>query len=162
MTIQAQILNEMKALRDREGTAILLVTHDLGVVAGVADRVLVMYAGKAVERGTAADVFYRSRHPYTKGLLSSLPRIDGDVAHERLRAIEGSPPSLIDLPPGCSFHPRCPFARCPSPCATDEPPLRLLEAPCHWSACHFAEEASSTGSVLPTASAVLPASASPA
>ena len=139
VTIQAQVLEVLAETRERTGCAVLLITHDLGVVAGMADRVLVMYAGKPVERGLAADVFYRPQHPYTLGLLASLPRVDEGHA-DRLRTIEGSPPSLINLPSGCSFHPRCPFARCPEPCSVHEPPLAVSEQPSHCSACHFSNE----------------------
>lgn len=145
VTIQAQVLEVLGEIRQRTGCAILLITHDLGVVAGVADRVLVMYAGKPVERGSVDDVFYRSQHPYTLGLLSSLARADGGSTRERLRPIEGSPPSLIQLPDGCSFHPRCPFARCPGPCITDEPALGGTDE-AHGAACHFVDEVVTLGS----------------
>ena len=97
-------------IKDRINSAIILITHDLGVVAGSADRVMVMYAGRAVELGTTDDVFYDTRHPYTLGLLASLPRID-DTGTERLVPIKGAPPSLIRVPSGCPFHPRCEYAR---------------------------------------------------
>jgi peptide/nickel transport system ATP-binding protein len=106
VTIQAQVLDALRAARDTTGASLLLITHDLGVVAGMADRVMVMYAGKAVETGTADDVFYRSRMPYTLGLLGSLPRLDA-AGGGPLQPIPGSPPSLIGLPPGCPFAPRC-------------------------------------------------------
>jgi oligopeptide/dipeptide ABC transporter ATP-binding protein len=147
VTIQAQVLEVLEEIKQRTGSAILLITHDLGVVAGMADRVLVMYAGKAVERGGADDVFYRSQHPYTLGLLSSLPRVDEGDGCERLRPIDGSPPSLIHLPTGCSFHPRCPFARSPSPCSTEEPALGSADEAGHCAACHFAEEVMRTDPV---------------
>jgi oligopeptide/dipeptide ABC transporter ATP-binding protein len=149
VTIQAQVLDVLEEIQQRTSSAILLITHDLGVVAGMADRVLVMYGGKPVETGSVSDIFYRSHHPYTLGLLASLPRVDGDEG-ERLRPIEGSPPSLIDLPPGCSFHPRCPFARLPEPCAVDEPALREVGASAgvdRRAACHFAEEVASVSPV---------------
>ena len=139
VTIQAQVIAVLADIQDRTGSAILLITHDLGLVAGMADRVLVMYAGKAVEQGGAADVFYRSRHPYTVGLLASLPRVD-EGRSQRLRPITGRPPSLVDLPPGCSFHPRCPFARLPAPCSTEEPAIERRTDVAHGAACHFAEE----------------------
>jgi peptide/nickel transport system ATP-binding protein/oligopeptide transport system ATP-binding protein len=113
VTIQAQILRELRQLRDETGTGIILVTHDLGVVADIADRVLVMYAGRVVEQGTLDELFYDPKHPYTWGLLGSIARIDSDPG-ERLPAIPGSPPSLVNPPAGCHFRPRCPhaFDRC--------------------------------------------------
>jgi peptide/nickel transport system ATP-binding protein/oligopeptide transport system ATP-binding protein len=113
VTIQAQILDLLKRLNRERNLATLLITHDLGVVAEVADRVLVMYAGRVVERGGLDDIFYDPQHPYTWGLLGSLARIDQARPH-RLPQIRGAPPSLVDLPTGCSFRPRCPhaFDRC--------------------------------------------------
>nr|WP_155073773.1 ABC transporter ATP-binding protein [Streptomyces taklimakanensis] len=108
VTVQAQILDLLGDLQREFGSAIVLITHDLGVVAETADEVLVMYAGRAVERGSAEQVLRSPRHPYTWGLLSSVPRLDGDVA-EDLVPIPGSPPSLLDPPTGCPFHPRCAF-----------------------------------------------------
>jgi peptide/nickel transport system ATP-binding protein/oligopeptide transport system ATP-binding protein len=108
VTIQAQILDELRALRDETGTGIILVTHDLGVVADIADRVLVMYGGRIVEQGTLDDLFYNPQHPYTWGLLGSIARIDRDRS-QRLPAIGGAPPSLMRPPAGCHFRPRCPF-----------------------------------------------------
>ncbi len=139
VTIQAQVLEVLQDAKERSSSAILLITHDLGVVAGMADEVMVMYAGRAVEHGSVADIFYRSRHPYTLGLLASLPRVDEHDARVRLRPIHGAPPSLIQLPPGCAFHPRCPFSR-PETCATQEPPLAGAGSSSHRAACHFAEE----------------------
>ena len=138
VTIQAQVLEVVREIQERTGSAIVLITHDLGVVAGMADRVMVMYAGKQVETGTADEVFYRPSHPYTLGLLGSLPRVDQgkDVP---LTPIEGQPPSLIRVPPGCAFHPRCSVAQVPLPCATEVPVLRPLETLGHQSACHFAD-----------------------
>jgi peptide/nickel transport system ATP-binding protein len=106
VTIQAQILHEMRDLRERSGTAIILVTHDLGVVADIADRIAVMYAGRIVETGTLDEIFYDPQHPYTWGLLGSIARIDRERP-ERLPSIPGMPPSLIDRPEGCHFRPRC-------------------------------------------------------
>lgn len=106
-TIQAQILDLIRTLRDETGVAILLITHDMGVVAGNADKVLVMYAGKVAEYGTAEEIFTNPLHPYTKSLLASIPRPDVDV--EYLRTIEGSIPPLDAMPSGCRFHPRCPY-----------------------------------------------------
>jgi oligopeptide/dipeptide ABC transporter ATP-binding protein len=113
VTIQAQILQLIQDLNRNRGLATILITHDLGVVAEVADRVLVMYAGKVVERGTLEDIFYDPQHPYTWGLLGSLTRLDQPRPH-RLPQISGSPPSLLHLPKGCSFRPRCPheFSKC--------------------------------------------------
>ena len=110
VTIQAQVLDVLERIQERTQTATMLITHDLGVVAGIADRVLVMYAGREVEVGTVDDIFYRPSHPYTRGLLGSMPRVDRRMDGERLQGIKGQPPSLIFLPPGCAFHPRCPYA----------------------------------------------------
>jgi oligopeptide transport system ATP-binding protein len=106
VTIQAQILELMKALQKRRGTAIILITHDLGVVAGMSDKVNVMYAGKLVETGEVRELFRSPAHPYTAGLLSSVPRLTASTEHA-LRSIPGNPPDLADLPPGCAFEPRC-------------------------------------------------------
>ncbi|HEY0389127.1 MAG TPA: ABC transporter ATP-binding protein [Gaiellales bacterium] len=113
VTIQAQILELLDRLRAESGAAVILITHDIGVVAGLADRVMVMYAGRAVERATTLDLFDRPQHPYTWGLMGSVPRLDGPKP-ARLAAIPGQPPSLIDLPTGCAFAPRCGnrFDRC--------------------------------------------------
>jgi peptide/nickel transport system ATP-binding protein len=107
VTIQAQILNLIKKLKDELGSAVVLITHDMGVVADVADRVAVMYAGRIIEQGSKQDVFYDAQHPYTWGLLGSIARIDRPKPR-RLTAIRGMPPSLINLPAGCAFGPRCP------------------------------------------------------
>jgi peptide/nickel transport system ATP-binding protein/oligopeptide transport system ATP-binding protein len=114
VTIQAQILRELAQLRDETGAGIILVTHDLGVVADVADKVIVMYGGRVVEQGTLDELFYDPQHPYTWGLLGSITRLDRDRS-ERLPAIPGSPPSLMSPPQGCHFRPRCPheFDKCP-------------------------------------------------
>ena len=138
VTIQAQVLEVFERIQDRTNSSILLITHDLGVVAGTADRVMVMYAGRQVEFGTIDDTFYNPRHPYTRGLLASLPRVDGRRG-ARLNRIVGQPPSLIVLPSGCAFHPRCDDARVPGPCNEERPELRLL-ADVHSSACHYAED----------------------
>jgi oligopeptide/dipeptide ABC transporter ATP-binding protein len=136
VTIQAQVLDVLERIQERTDTAIILITHDLGVVAGVADRVLVMYAGREAELGSVEDIFYRPSHPYTRGLLASLPRLDRGREHQ-LHRIPGQPPSLIFLPTGCSFHPRCAYADLDGPCPTDKPvPIALAEG--HVSACHFA------------------------
>jgi oligopeptide transport system ATP-binding protein len=137
VTVQAQVLEVLLEIKDEIDSAIMLVTHDLGVVAGLADQVMVMYAGRAVEVGTAGEVFYETRHPYTLGLLASLPRLD-DVGDEPLLPIKGAPPSLITKPSGCAFHPRCDFAR--ELCSEETPELRRVTGARHLSACHYAEE----------------------
>jgi oligopeptide/dipeptide ABC transporter ATP-binding protein len=137
VTIQAQVLDVFERIQDRTKTSIMLITHDLGVVAGVADRVFVMYAGRQVETGSVDQMFYEPLHPYTRGLLSSLPRLDRRYANERLVRIKGQPPSLIFLPSGCAFHPRCRYADLQGVCVTDRPELRDV-GPGHRSACHFA------------------------
>ncbi|PZS14263.1 MAG: ABC transporter ATP-binding protein, partial [Solirubrobacterales bacterium] len=113
VTIQAQILEQLRMLRSETGAGVILVTHDLGVVADIADRIVVMYAGRVVEQGTLDELFYDPQHPYTWGLLGSIARIDSDRS-QRLPAIAGLPPSLLSPPPGCHFRPRCPhaFDRC--------------------------------------------------
>ncbi|QXE02562.1 ABC transporter ATP-binding protein [Terribacillus sp. DMT04] len=120
VTIQAQIIELLKSIQQKYGTAIIMITHDLGVVANLADRILVMYAGKIVESASTADIFYKTAMPYTWSLLRSIPRLDAG-ASERLLHIEGQPPNLIDPPQGCNFHPRCPFAR--DACLQEDPPL---------------------------------------
>jgi peptide/nickel transport system ATP-binding protein len=113
VTIQAQILDELRTLRNETNAGVILVTHDLGVVADIADRVIVMYGGRVVEQGTLDEIFYDPQHPYTWGLLGSIPLLDSDKA-DRLPAIPGSPPSLMNPPQGCAFRPRCPhsFEKC--------------------------------------------------
>jgi oligopeptide transport system ATP-binding protein len=133
VTIQAQILELIQEIQARTQSAIIMITHDLGVVADMTDRVLVMYGGKPVEFGTADDIFYRPLHPYTWGLLESLPRHDVDDKGQ-LCPIKGQPPSLIDLPSGCAFRPRCTQAQ--GSCAMDMPALMEV-APGHFSACHY-------------------------
>jgi oligopeptide/dipeptide ABC transporter ATP-binding protein len=139
VTVQAQVLEVLVDIKDEIDSAIILITHDLGVVAGLAHRIMVMYAGRAVELGTTHEVFYEPRHPYTLGLLASLPRLD-DVGDEPLLPIAGSPPSLIRKPSGCVFHPRCRFARVPGLCDTEVPGLRLVAGDAHMAACHYSEE----------------------
>jgi len=134
VTIQAQILELMQELQQRTGSAIIMITHDLGVVADMADRILVMYAGKAVEYGTVDEVFYTPSHPYTWGLIDSLPRHDMTEKGE-LCPIKGQPPSLIQVPNGCSFHPRCPYAK--ERCRVEVPASRSIDG-LHVAACHFA------------------------
>lgn len=139
VTIQAQILETLETVQKATGAAVIMITHDLGVIAGAADRVAVMYAGKPVETGTIDDVFYRPRMPYTLGLLGSIPRLD--VAERLpLTPIEGSPPSLINLPRGCPFTPRCPMRI--EKCEQVEPDLLALNASGegHFAACHRSTE----------------------
>jgi oligopeptide/dipeptide ABC transporter ATP-binding protein len=142
VTVQAQVLASLRTALDETGASLLLITHDLGVIAGLADRVMVMYAGRPVEVGTAEDVFYRPSMPYTLGLLGSLPRVDS-AGKERLRQIPGAPPSMLGDRVGCPFAPRCPLAA--EICTTTEPDLVPVEsvtseAGGHRAACHFAEE----------------------
>ncbi|MFI6523033.1 ABC transporter ATP-binding protein [Spirillospora sp. NPDC050679] len=118
-TVQAQILDLMRRLQREFDTALIMITHDLGVIADMADEVLVMYGGKPAERAGRRDLYYRPHHPYTKGLLESVPSAAGG---DRLSAIPGQPPSLINVPSGCVFHPRCPYVM--DRCRTDDPPLR--------------------------------------
>lgn len=137
VTIQAQILDLFKALKENSNTSVILITHDLGVVAQVCSRVIVMYGGRIMEEGLVEDIFYRPQHPYTKGLLRSVPK-RGEGNKERLIPIEGSPPDLIDPPPGCPFMERCPhaFGKCDG-----RPPMFDL-GDGHRSACWLAEEES--------------------
>jgi len=135
VTVQAQVLNVMRRLQEQFGTAIVLITHDLGVVAEMADEVVVMYAGAVMERAPRRDIFYRNHHPYTQGLLASLPARSGD----RLTPIPGTPPSLISLPAGCPFATRCPHVF--DKCRTEAPPLLdVARDPRHQSACWLPHE----------------------
>jgi peptide/nickel transport system ATP-binding protein len=136
VTVQAQVLEALQAARKETGAALVLITHDLGVIAGHVDRVNVMYAGKLVESGTVDDIFYAPRMPYALGLLGSLPRMDA-ARHERLSPILGTPPSLLNLPPGCPFAPRCPMAE--ELCREQEPELLPVDGGPHAAACHFSE-----------------------
>ena len=135
VTIQAQILDVLQRVRQEKNVGIVLITHDLGIIAGMAEEVAVMYAGQVVEQGSVDQVFYDSHHPYTRGLLASLPRLDEDGS-TRLTPIRGTPPSLIRLPPGCAFHPRCPNAQELCPCI--DPELRVVGTV--KSRCHYGEE----------------------
>ena len=137
VTVQAQILDLIADLAAEFGSAVIIITHDLGVVAELADDVLVMYAGKAVEYGTAEDVFTHPAHPYTWGLLGSMPRLDRERG-ERLIPIKGTPPSLINVPPGCSFRPRCRYADLTGGRSAAEVPTLRETGPGHLSACHLA------------------------
>jgi len=136
VTVQAQILDLISELQAEFGSAVIIITHDLGVVAELADDVLVMYAGKVVEYASAEDIFERPEHPYTWGLLSSMPRLDRDRA-DRLMPIRGTPPSLINLPTGCAFHPRCPYEELNGGRSTEEVPTLREAALAHLVACHL-------------------------
>ncbi len=138
VTIQAQILDLMRTLQHERDTGVILITHSMGVVAGMADRIQVMYAGHIVETSSTEEIFANPRHPYTVGLLKSIPRLDAQ-RKEKLEPIRGLPPDLIDLPDMCPFVPRCNYAR--EKCEQKNPPL-LEVKPGHWSACWFWEEVS--------------------
>ncbi len=131
VTVQAQVMDLLAELQAETGMGLVLITHDLGVVAEVADRVVVMYAGRAVEKGDINEVFGAPRHPYTEGLMKSIPRTD--VALERLEPIKGSPPDLMHIPSGCAFRPRCPYAE--PICASEVPPLVAVGDSGRQSAC---------------------------
>jgi oligopeptide/dipeptide ABC transporter ATP-binding protein len=133
VTVQAQILEVLTSLREKLGLGMVLITHDLGVVAGNVDRVAVIYSGRVVEAAEVHSLFHDPRHPYTRGLLASIPKLD--EKRDRLFSIEGTPPPLGRRPPGCSFHPRCTYAR--DLCSELEPALRLAGK--SLSACHFAD-----------------------
>jgi len=135
VTVQAQILDLLDRLKSESNAAVALITHDLGVVAEHCERIQVMYAGKVVETAAAKEIFYEGRHPYTWGLLQSIPRLDADHT-QRLHPIRGLPPSLIFVPPGCAFHPRCPYAM--DVCKTTVPTMEGDET--HLAACHLPED----------------------
>jgi oligopeptide/dipeptide ABC transporter ATP-binding protein len=137
VTIQAQVLDVLRTAQQRTNAATILITHDLGLIAEHADRVIVMYGGKVVEVADVFSIFSAPRHPYTLGLMSSLPRLDVDL--QRLDPIPGAPPNPIDLPPGCSFHPRCRVSKGREACRTQVPPLYEVGGG-QLSACHFSEE----------------------
>jgi peptide/nickel transport system ATP-binding protein len=140
VTIQAQILDLIVDLQERLGTAVILITHDLGVVAETTQRVVVMYAGRKVEEAPVQEIFDTPLHPYTRGLLASIPRLaimSGEAAVERLAEIPGIVPALNALPPGCAFAPRCPFAV--EQCRAEYPPYEQ-KAPDHWAACWRSHE----------------------
>jgi peptide/nickel transport system ATP-binding protein len=137
VTIQAQILELIKRLRQEFDSAIVLITHDMGVVADIADRVVVMYAGRIVEQGSKNEVFRNPQHPYTWGLLNSIPRLDQPKSR-RLSTIPGQPPSMLALPAGCRFRPRCPYAF--DRCAVDDPMLEPRVGPDHLDACFLTLE----------------------
>ena len=136
VTTQAQILSLMSRLQEEFGSAIIMITHDLGVVAEIADEVVVMYAARVAEKAPVDELFKRPRHPYTWGLLGSLPRLDANV--ERLVQIPGSPPSLLNPPRGCRFHPRCAYVM--KVCKGEEPQLMQAEVAGHLQACYLDEE----------------------
>ncbi|MGB7962533.1 MAG: ABC transporter ATP-binding protein [Propionicimonas sp.] len=136
VTVQAQILDLMRDLQSEFGSAIIMITHDLGVVAEIADEVLVMYGGKAVEYAEVDDLFHQPDHPYTWGLLTSMPRLDR-ITQERLIPVAGNPPSLINIPPGCAFHPRCAFTEFASFACDDVVPDLTESYPKHDSRCHI-------------------------
>jgi peptide/nickel transport system ATP-binding protein len=136
VTIQAQILDLISDLQQEYGSAVIIITHDLGVVAELSDDLLVMYAGRCVEYGSAEGIFAAAAHPYTWGLLGSMPRLD-EAKSERLIPIEGTPPSLINVPSGCPFHPRCQYASLTSGLSRDEVPLLQYVGQGHQAACHL-------------------------
>jgi oligopeptide transport system ATP-binding protein len=135
VTVQAQIMTLLADLQRERNMGLILITHDMGVVADVADRISVMYAGRVIEEAPVLDIYSRPAHPYTKALLESIPRLDRKG--RQLNVIPGLPPSLTDLPRGCSFHPRCPYAR--QICSQDEPPAYQV-APHRIANCHFVRE----------------------
>ncbi len=135
VTVQAQVMQLLSDLQREMRMGLILITHDMGVVADVADKICVMYAGHAVEQADVYEIYERPAHPYTKALLESIPRVD--QKGQELTVIKGLPPALVDPPPGCSFHPRCAFAR--DRCTTDEPPLYQVPGN-RLSACHYWEE----------------------
>jgi oligopeptide transport system ATP-binding protein len=147
VTIQAQIIDLIKRLRDELQMAVIWITHDLGVVAGLANRMMVMYAGRVVEEAPVKGLYAQPRHPYTLGLLNSLPRLD-EVQGKRLKSIDGAPPNLISLPAGCAFQPRCSFSS--EKCQMEQPPLLPVE-PGHKVACWQYEN----GAVYSASEAVL-------
>jgi peptide/nickel transport system ATP-binding protein len=137
VTTQAQILTLIEKLQEEFGSAVVMITHDLGVVAEIADEVVVMYAAEVAEKGQVGQIFKKPHHPYTWGLMGSLPRLDADV--ERLVQIQGQPPSLLRPPSGCRFHPRCPYVM--PICREQDPPLLpVANDPGHLQACHLDEE----------------------
>jgi peptide/nickel transport system ATP-binding protein len=138
VTVQAEILDLIRDLQSEFGSAVIIITHDLGVVAELADTILVMYAGRGAEYGQAEDIFLRPQHPYTWGLLGSMPRLDR--AGERLIPIPGTPPSLIRVPAGCAFHPRCRYEELNGGASRTEVPPMLETAPGHQVACHLPAE----------------------
>ena len=141
VTVQAQIMDLLQELQEESGMGLILITHDLGVVADVADRISVMYAGRMMEAGPVDDIYGHTANPYTRSLLQSIPTID--TAGGRLPAISGVPPSLLSPPSGCAFHPRCPMAA--ERCRVGEPPPLIDVAAQHSSRCWFTEEVMTDG-----------------
>jgi peptide/nickel transport system ATP-binding protein len=139
VTVQAQILDLIRDLQREFNSAVIIITHDLGVVAELADDIQVMYAGRAIEYGSAEDIFDRPQHPYTWGLLGSMPRIDQERT-ERLIPIKGSPPSLINVPPGCAFHPRCNYGHLNGGASETEVPELVNIGSGHRVACHLSAD----------------------
>jgi peptide/nickel transport system ATP-binding protein len=139
VTVQAQILDLMKTLQREFDSSIIIITHDLGVVAEISDDVVVMYAGRAMEYASVGDVFYAPEHPYTWGLLSSVTRLDRDRT-DRLLPIPGNPPSLINVPPGCPFHPRCTYGPLNGGREREVVPELTESTPRHFVACHLPVE----------------------
>ena len=136
VTVQAQIMELLHDLQSETGMGLILITHDLGVVAEVCDRIVVMYAGRIAEEGSVDEVYHHPAHPYTLGLMDSIPR--PDIHSGRLNPIQGAPPDLLDIPSGCAFHPRCPYVR--PECSGEIPPLVDIGSGGHESACLFWEE----------------------
>ncbi|MQM25162.1 ABC transporter ATP-binding protein [Glycomyces albidus] len=137
VTVQAQVLEALEKAREEVNAALILITHDLGVIAGHTDEVLVMYAGRPVEHGSVDEIFYEPRMPYTLGLIGSLPRMD-ESRDQRLTPIHGTPPSMLNLPVGCPFRPRCPMHQ--DICAEVEPGLLPINGSGHVAACHFSDQ----------------------
>jgi peptide/nickel transport system ATP-binding protein len=136
VTVQAQILDLIRDLQSEFNSAVIIITHDLGVVAELAEDILVMYAGRGAEYASAENVFRRPEHPYTWGLLGSMPRLDR-AGGQQLVPIPGTPPSLIQVPPGCAFHPRCPYEELTGGAARTDVPQMLQSVPGHQVACHL-------------------------
>ncbi|WP_127554234.1 ABC transporter ATP-binding protein [Actinoplanes sp. OR16] len=136
VTVQAQIMGLLAELQQERNMGLILITHDMGVVADVADRISVMYAGKVVEEAAVYDIYARPAHPYTRALLESIPRLD--MKGQELNVIRGLPPALTDVPKGCAFNPRCRFAK--DPCRSDPPPPAYAVAPHRTARCHFFRE----------------------
>jgi oligopeptide/dipeptide ABC transporter ATP-binding protein len=135
VTVQAQVLELLASIVAETEMAVVLITHNLAVAVGIADRIVVMYAGRMAELGPAKEVYAAPKHPYTAGLLRAIPDIE--VRDERLPGIKGAPPNMLRLPTGCAFHPRCPLAD--EHCAAEQPPFAEV-APGRWSACWHADE----------------------
>ncbi|MCF6469376.1 dipeptide ABC transporter ATP-binding protein [Nonomuraea sp. MG754425] len=156
VSVQAQILDVLRLAREETGAGVVLITHDLGVVAETADRVAVTYGGRIVETGDVTSIFTRPRHPYTAALMRSLPRLDSTA--ERLLPIPGQPPDLSEIPPGCAFAPRCPTSRGREVCVQTRPELRADDAGNGASACHFPDEVAAPGAPPPSTESAEPSS----